>query len=65
MLHTKRAIEGLGRRKKRHQHNIVDLSPGIPIPDTDEVFTVDERKHTLTQVFQMKGARRKFEINIF
>ena len=58
MLHTKRAIEGLGRGKKRHQHNIVDLSPGIPIPDTDEVFT-----HT--QVFQMKGARRKFEINLF
>ena len=30
MFRTKVAIKGLGRGKKRLQHNIVDLSPEIP-----------------------------------
>ena len=34
VLHSKVAMKGLGRRKKRHQYNIVDLFPDIPtVPD--------------------------------
>ena len=58
VLHTKVAIEGLGRGKKRLQHNIVDLCPGIPTPDTDEAFTVDERKHTHTRAPNEKGSEK-------
>ena len=32
VLHTKVAMKGLGRGKKRLQQNIVDLSLGIPTP---------------------------------
>ena len=34
VLHAKVAMKGLGRGKKRLQHNIVDLFPDIPtVPD--------------------------------
>ena len=33
LLHNKAGMKGLGRRKKRLQYNIVDLSPEIPNQD--------------------------------
>ena len=47
VLHTTVVMKGLGRENKSLQHSIIDLSPGIPT-QTDEAFTVDERKHTHT-----------------
>ena len=58
MLHTKVAIEELGRGKKRLQHNIVDLSSGIATPDTDEAFTADECKHTHTRAPNERGSEK-------
>ena len=41
-------MKGLGRGKKRLEHNAVDLIPGIQLIQTDSAFTVNGRKHTHT-----------------
>ena len=43
VLDTNVSMKGLGKGKKRLQHNIVDLHLEFQ-PQTDEVFTVDGRK---------------------
>ena len=45
MLHTKVVMKVLGRGKKRLQHNIIGLSPGIPT-QTNKALMEDGRKHT-------------------
>ena len=52
-LHSKIAMEGLARGKKRLQHNIVDLFPGTPTDLADEASTMHGRTHTLTKTQQM------------
>ena len=47
VLHTKVVMQGLGRGKKRLQHNIVDMSYGIPTLDRRNL-PVDGRTHTHT-----------------
>ena len=39
------------KEKKRFQHNIVYLFPGIPTDPDNEVFTVNGRKHTYTHSY--------------
>ena len=50
MFRTKVAIKGLGRGKKRLQHNIVDLSPEI---------STRERKRERERGGEMKRERKR------
>ena len=48
VLHTKVVMQGLGREKKRLQHNNVDLSYGIPTPDRRNLHGGWMHTHTHT-----------------
>ena len=48
VLHTKVVMQGLGREKKRLQHNNVDLSYGIPTPDRRNLHGGWMQTHTHT-----------------
>ena len=58
MIHTEVSMKELGRGKKRLQHNIVVLYPGLPT-QTDEAFKVDGRKHTHTHTHTRLATKHK------
>ena len=52
------------KEKKRFQHNIVYLFPGIPTDPDNEVFTVNGRKHTHTHThIQVPTKSTRFNTN--